>query len=183
MKKIILLFLALPLVAFSQSIIVEYVSKDVLTLEAKRLHLIEKQLGISRHDFKVNCDFEFSGTAEVVSLPSERVVFSSRIDGRKERQYFSSVVLTDPKFDGSLYKADIHFDWFSQRYQSENKGIQTSVTGVNKSGMDGYNRFEFPQEVESSGLKTVWVFSLKGADGSWKPAYALRIKPLSHSTE
>ena len=172
----------LPLVAFSQSIIVEHVSYDKQALEAKRLNLIEQQLGISRQDFKINCDFEYSGIAEVVALPSERVMFTSKIDGRKERKYFSSVVLTDPKFEGSLYKADIQFDWFSERYESQNKGIQTSVTGVNQKGTDGYNRFEFPQEVDPSGVKTVWVFSLKGADGSWKPTYALRIKPESNQS-
>jgi hypothetical protein len=183
MKKSILPILMFPLVAFSQSIIVEHVSHDKQTLEAKRLNLIEQQLGISRQDFKINCDFEYSGIAEVVALPSERIMFSSKIDGRRERKYYSSVVLTDPKFEGSLYKADIEFDWFSERYESENKGTQTSITGVNKKGMDGYNKFEFPQELDSSGVKTVWVLSLRGADGSWKPTYALRIKTGSSQPE
>lgn len=182
MKKSILFILMFPLVAFSQAIIVEHVSHDNQTLEAKRLNIIEQQLGIFRQDFKITCDIEYSGIAEVVALPSERIMFTSKIDGRKERKYFSSAVLTNPKFEGSLYKADIQFDWFSERYESENEGVQTSVTGINEEGMDGYNRFEFPQEVDSFGVKTVWILSLRGTDGSWKPTYALRIKPESNQS-
>jgi len=181
-KRIITLLTLLPLVAFAQSIIVEQVSHDSNTLEAKRLNLIERQLGISRHDFIITCDFEYSGIAEVVALPSGRVMFSSKVDGKKERKYFSSVVLTDPKFEGSLYKADIHFDWFSERYETENKGIQTSITGMNEKGMDGYNKFDFPQAVGPLGIKTVWIFSLRKSDSGWDETYALRIKPESNQS-
>jgi len=183
MKKSILLSLLLPLVAFSQNIIVEHVSHEKNTLEAKRLSLIERQLGIHRQDFKIMCDFEYSGIAEVVALPSERVILSSKINGKKERKYSSSVVLTDPEFVGSTYRAKIHFNWFSERYESENKGIQTSVIGLNEKGMQGYNRFAFPQEDDRTGIKTVWVFSLRSSDGSWEPTYPLRIKPESNQSQ
>lgn len=141
------------------------------------MDLIERQLGISRHDFKINCDFDFKGIAEVVALPSERIILTSVIDRTQARKYFSSVVLTDSEFEDSLYKGYIHFDWFSERYESQNKSIQTRVTGVKQKGTNGYTKFDFQQQDEPSSEKTVWVFSLRGADGSWAPTYALRIKP------
>jgi hypothetical protein len=173
MIKRLLLLLILPFAAYAQSILVEKVREEN-TLEAQRLQLIERELGISRHAFRISCDYKFKGIAEVVALPSEEVLFSSKIDGDQERRYSSSVVLTDQEVDGTIYRSNIEFNWFSEHYESENKGIQTGVVGRVSNG--GYSRFDFPEDADENGEIVVWVFSLATLDGEWKPAYALRIK-------
>ncbi len=168
--------LLLPSAATAQTFIVEQVRHDLDTLEARRLNLIEKQVGISRHDFKFVCDIDFQGVAEVVQLPSGNVIMSSRINGTRASTYFASVVTMNPQHEDSLYRADIQFEWFSERTPAENQAVQTSVTG--RKGKNAYSKFDFPQKSDTDGVRVIWVYSLKNAAQNWAPAYSLRVRPL-----
>ena len=62
--------------------------------------------------------------------------------------------------------------------------MQTGATGrYLEKGETGWNRFEFPQKVDSSGNRIVWIFSVKDADDQLEPVYALRIKPESNQSD
>lgn len=106
-NKTLISLIVFPTVALSQSIKVEPVSNDDSKLQSERLSIIERELGILRHDFNITFEREFLGVAEVVALPSGRVMLSSNIEGSKDDKYYTSVILFDSKIEDSIYRAKI----------------------------------------------------------------------------